>query len=378
MRSKIFVLAMAGAMVISAQASAENSMLGGGIVTVKEQRVGATVALSGTVVPWKQNNLVAQMPGRVEFVAGKAGDRFKKGDLLVKISGEGLKAKWDEAHAGLRMAIANEKNAFVQRRREVISPQKKTTQGGMGMPSMVDQMFTAPMADMSGYNDRGEERFSTIHNMDTNVRKANEGVRAAEAGIKNLRTKFRDLETRAPYDGVIIQKLTEVGNPVQPNMPLVVFADLRRLQIDVNVPARLMSGVKEGDNMHASLDVGDVGLQVRVAQIFPVAESMQHTVKVKFDLPPSSPAAPGMYARIWVRDVSTQIKDVPVIPKSAIKWRGSLPGVYVINASSNRPELRLIRIGENYGSDAKTVLSGLRAGERILASPAGRAGWGGK
>lgn len=371
----LMIFTIASAMMTSAQSIAANSILGNGIITVRERSVGATVALSGTVVPWKRNHLLALMPGRVEFVAGTEGDRFKKGDILVRIGGESLKAKLDEAKAVHRMALATEQNALVQRHREIISPRRRSTQGGMGMPSMFDEMVTAPMSDMLGYNSYGEARFSTIYTMDTNVRKAHEQVIQAEAGIRHLHTKFRDLETRAPYDGVILKKTVEVGDPVQQKMSLITFADLQHLQIEVEIPARLMPGVHEGAVMPASLDVAAVNIEAVVAQIFPMADTARHTVKVKFDLPSSSPAAPGMYARIWVRDINTKIKNMPIIPKSAIKWRGSLPGVYVVNEANNAPELRLIRVGEDYGNAAKTVLSGLRAGERILVSPAGRAGW---
>ena len=48
-------------------------------------------------------------------------------------------------------------------------------------------------------------------------------------------------------------------------------------------------------------------------------------------------------------------------------WRGSLPGVYVMNENNQR-ELRLVRTGDDVGSDGVAILSGLRAGERVLSS----------
>ena len=49
---------------------------------------------------------------------------------------------------------------------------------------------------------------------------------------------------------------------------------------------------------------------------------------------------------------------------------GSLPGVFVLN-EDNKRELRLIRIGDDVGVDGVAVLSGLRAGERVVVKGQG-------
>jgi hypothetical protein len=69
-----------------------------------------------------------------------------------------------------------------------------------------------------------------------------------------------------------------------------------------------------------------------------------------------------------VPDNSDQTGDVPVIPDSAVLWRGSLPAVYVATADG-KTELRLIRLGEYVSGDRVAVLSGLKVGERVYATP---------
>ena len=100
----------------------------------------------------------------------------------------------------------------------------------------------------------------------------------------------------------------------------------------------------------------------------PSADAVRHTVKVKFDLPLEVPGGPGMYAEVMLPDTETDNADVPVIPDTAVLWRGSLPAVYVAT-DDNRAELRLVRLGEYVGGDRIAVLSGLKVGERIYASP---------
>lgn len=83
-----------------------------------------------------------------------------------------------------------------------------------------------------------------------------------------------------------------------------------------------------------------------------------------------------MYAKVMVPDFTAPARANPVIPTSAIRYNGSLPGVYVLS-EGGEPQLRLIRVGEEVSGGFVTVLSGLTPGERILANPGPRvtAGW---
>jgi len=166
---------------------------------------------------------------------------------------------------------------------------------------------------------------------------------------------------------VIMKKFIEEGDTMQPGQPLLVFADVEYLQVMVDVPARLRPGLNEGMMLQAQLDVGDQVVPVRVAQIFPMADAQRHTVKVKFDLP-QGVSAPGMYAKVLVPDFTAPARNYPVIPSSAIRYNGSLPGVYVEGADG-QAELRLIRVGENLDGGYTSVLSGLSEGERVLRNP---------
>jgi multidrug efflux pump subunit AcrA (membrane-fusion protein) len=145
------------------------------------------------------------------------------------------------------------------------------------------------------------------------------------------------------------------------------YADVEYLQIVVDVPGRLRPGLNEGMMLEAKLDVGDREVPVRVAQIFPMADAQRHTVTIKFDLPQGF-SAPGMYAKVLVPDFNAPTRSSPVIPTSAIRYNGSLPGVYV-EGEDGQPKLRLIRLGEKIQSGLSTVLSGLQAGERVLRNP---------
>ncbi len=372
-RSLTIVVGLLCTAVLSVHAQAPGPGSGSNVFTVAETQGASTVSLGGTVVPYQEVTLAAQLPGRVKLLAGKEGDAFEKGTLLVALDEAELLAQRQAAVAAWRSADSQLRSAGVMYNREMFSPQSRSDMGGMGMPSMFDQMFTRPMQNMMGQRSTGYERYSDWYSAGTRVDQARDAMIQAQSQIQAVDAKRRDAKSVAPFDGVITDKFIEVGDVVQPGQPLIKFADIQDLQIEVDVPARLMPGVKLGMVMQAELDVGGAQVPAQVERIFPKADPQRHTVKVKFDLEEGAPAAPGMYAKVRVPDFSAPSRNLPYIPRAAIQYRGSLPGVFVMN-EQNQPELRLIRLGEPLDATHVTVLSGLRAGARILVKPTSRSG----
>lgn len=334
------------------------------VYVVPSQKVAANVTLGGTVVPIKEVTFTAQIPGRVKSISGEEGNRFEEGDLLLAINDDDLLAKRRAAWANLSNAEAALRNAGVQYSREWVSPYGGQTNDMMGGMSSIMRNFTNPMQSFSGSSSPGMDRHAQLYQYGTQIEQARGQLAAARASIEEIDVKIRDARSIAPFDGLITKKLVEEGDTVQPGQPMLKYADMSTLQIKVEVPARLMPGVHKGDVVRARLDVGDHEIPARVAQIFPIADPDRHTVTVKLDLPPGAPGGPGMYAEVMIDDVNAEVRELPVVPKSALVWRGSLPGIYVMN-DRNKRELRLVRTGDEVGADGIAILSGLRAGERI-------------
>ncbi len=347
------------------------------------------VSVGGTVIPYKQVTFAAQLPGRVNFLAGIEGDGFEEGELLVSLDAAELAAKRQALMAQIASADAQVRNAGVQYSRELYSPRSRTPPGGMAIPNLFDQMFTRPMEEFIGDRDQGAEISADLYDSGTRIQEAQHAMMRLQAELRALDSKLRDARSIAPFDGVIVKKFIEVGDTVQPGQPLLNYADIEYLQVEVDIPARLRPNLREGMMLSAELDVprgkpgvrsqraqapipgmgADGRVPVRVAQIFPMADPQRHTVKIKLDLP-QGVSEPGMYARVLVPDFGAPARVNPVIPRSAIRYNGSLPGVYVLD-DDGKPQLRLVRLGEPAPDqpDAISVLSGLRAGERILINP---------
>ena len=341
------------------------------IFVVEASTEHPTVAIGGTVVPYREVTLAAQLPGRVKFISGIEGDHFDTGTTLVALDEAELLAKRSAAYAQLRAAEAELRNAGVQYSRELWSPQSKGSPGGMGIPNLFDQMFTRPAEDFFGDRDRDAERSADLYGASTRIEQARSAILRTQSEIRAIDAKLRDAKSKAPFEGVIMQKFIEEGDTVQPGQPLIKFADISWLQVEVDVPARLAQGLESMMILKSAATFDDHAepVDVRVAQIWPTADVQRHTIKVKFDIP-QGVSKPGMYAKILIPDASIRagLKQLPAIPTTAIRYRGSLPIVYIRNMDGY-PELRMIREGKRMANGTTTVLSGIAEGDMVFTNP---------
>ncbi len=341
------------------------------IIPVKVAQINGNVSLGGTVIPFKEITFSAQMPGRIEFIAGNEGDSFKKDDLLITISDESLLAKRKKALAQYDQAVVSLQNARVQYNKELWSPTTKNINRmpGMGMPAMFDNLFTQKAADMMGDTDTDVQRHADLYSSNSRINQAESQVRAVRHQLEDIDTQIRDTRSIAAFDGVIVSKLVEVGDTVQPGMPLLHYAKTDYLRIQTEVPSRLIPTLQVGMTVPAKLDSEVERTPVRISQIYPHADSIKHTVTVKLDLPIGINAVPGMYAEVLIPVQNSQMEYTLLIPKSSIVHVGSLPGVLVVNERTNRSQLNVIRLGKAYDSRFVTVLSGLDPGSKIIDNP---------
>ncbi|MCB1866053.1 MAG: efflux RND transporter periplasmic adaptor subunit [Chromatiales bacterium] len=337
------------------------------IYVVKDSKDPPMVSVGGTIVPYKQVTLAAQIPGRVKTIAGTEGSAFTSGALLVAIDDAELIAQRNASVAELANAENGLRAAQVAYQRELYSPRSRSIQGGMGLPSMFDQMFTKPFAEAAGVTDPYVERRADLYQSGSQIREAWNAIQSAQSRVRAIDAKLRDARSLAPFNGVITQKFVEEGDTVQPGQPLLTFADVEFLQLVVDVPSRLVAGLREKQLLNGRLDISGIEVPVKVAQIFPMADATRHTVTVKLDVPQGF-GAPGMYSTVQIPDYTSNMLAAPVIPKSAVRYFGSLPRVYVQTSDGKRIP-RLVRLGEEKGNDFVTVLAGVTPGDQIVVNP---------
>ena len=139
--------------------------------TVPSIAVPATVTLGGTVIPIKDVTFAAQIPGRVESIAGEEGDQFEEGAELITINIDDLLAKRRAAWANLANTEASLRNAGVQYSREWINPYGGQTNDMMGGMGSIMRSFTGPMQSFTG-NSPGMDRHAQLYQYGTQIETA--------------------------------------------------------------------------------------------------------------------------------------------------------------------------------------------------------------
>ena len=353
---------------LNAQTDNQNSNSGDSQYTteiVSGMSLDKRALLGGVVVSSTQVNIAAQVSGDVLSVEGREGDMFMKDSKLITLEQNSIKAQRDSAYAEIASANEALRNAGVQYSRSIVSPNSSPMFGGM---SSMFSMFTDPMLQMSGQANPEFDKYANRTSRFTEYQQAGNRLNQAKFKLKEAEERLKDANISAPFDGVIIEKHVSTGDVVQPGQVLMRFANIKNLQVEVNIPSRLIRSLKLKQKYRIKLDIANTVVNAKLAQVYPIADNMKHSVKVKFDLPSGLPVLPGAYAEVELFEANSG-NLTPVIPEKAIMWRTSLPSVFVINPQTNKTELRFVRLGEQIGGNRKSVLSGLKIGEGIVTNP---------
>lgn len=341
---------------------------------VVQQRLVARTKMGGYVEPRQIVHLTAQTGGRVVFIAGREGVPVMPGQVVVGLDEESLMSNYRAAWANLSGEMSGIQNAQVQLYNKLNGP----TTSPMGGPAYeAYDRTTVPFYNMMQpfFGGRGmqpqsdqQHSYASRSQARSDYERQQAGMVGAQAKVDAIEAQLRDRRSISPFPAIILAKHINLGDVVQPGQALMDIAQTNQLDLKLEVPARLVTDLRIGSVVPVVLE-GNVTLDAYVDQIFPGANHAQHTVTVKLALPPDAPAAPGMYASALLAEPPApgEVVSSPVIPSSALVYRGSLPSVFAI-ASDGRVELRVIRIGETQG-DRVVVLSGLKAGEKVVTSP---------
>ena len=189
----------------------------------------------------------------------------------------------------------------------------------------------------------------------------------AAVGVATATESFTTM--RAPFDGLVTERLTDPGNLAAPGVPLLRIESDGARQVVVRVDEARAAYVHTGDRVTVLIDAAaehgedDKGLEGVVAEVARAVGADQRAFTVKVSLPSTVTARTGSFARVVLRGAPRQAL---LVPAHAIQRHGQVLSVYVVQDGVAR--LRLIRVGTS-SSEGVEVLAGLDAGESIVVSP---------
>ena len=309
------------------------------VVGARPQAVPTGFEFDGVVEPVKQSTVSAQASGRIATLAVKAGDSVRAGQLLATIDDRETQTGVQRSQAQVTQAEAELRNAQsnVERTREL------QAKGFVSKAAL----------------DTAESQFKA----------AAAGRDQASAGARQSALSQGFTRVTAPYDGWVLQTLSQAGDLAVPGKPLLTLYAPLPLRAVVQVPASRGEAARAASRIEVQLPGADgAGAWISPVSraVMPAADPVSQTIEWRLELPATGAQGlvPGQQVR--VRFVGGQAQRV-VVPASAVLRRGELTAVYV--ATPTGFVLKAVRLGADHGAAGVEVLAGLNATDRVALDP---------
>ena len=311
------------------------------VASVQLDKSVPTLSVSGKVQAINSATLSTRIMGSVNKVYVNIGDKVKKGQLLISINSDDLRAK----NAQINAKISEARAAYINAEK-----------------------------DYNRYKNLFAESSATqkeLDNMSTNFEMTKARLETAKQMKNELKTQFSYTDIRAPFNGVVISKSIETGAMASMGMPLLTIEAPSKLEVSAMIPENEISKIHTGMSVEVHVKSIDQTLKGSVTQVSPSAKETggQYLVKVVLEAS-NTTVLSGMYATVHFPIKRTVSSPIIVIPQKVIIKKGELSGVYTIS-KSNKALLRWLRLGKNIGENVE-VLSGLKAGENYIVSAEGK------
>lgn len=170
----------------------------------------------------------------------------------------------------------------------------------------------------------------------------------------------------APFDGTVLYKGVEEGAKINRGTPLLKIANLSNLWILADIYEYELYKIGLGDQAKVTFDfLPGKSYDGKVSFVYPTLDTKTRTIRVRIDVPnPNGKLKPGMFATVKIKGKSFGVH--PLVPEQAILRSGQVNTV-IIALGGGKFKPAQIKLGA-YSNGLYQVLSGLRAGTRIVTS----------
>ena len=160
------------------------------VLEVNREKVRLTVSSQGSVMPYKESELIPEVNGRVSWMSPNLlpGGYFAKDEVLLRIDNRDYRSKVARSRAGLNRALAEEELArFELGRMEELVKKKLTSQ-------------------------------SSLEKVLRNHRIADAVVQDSKIALEEAARDLQRTEIKAPYDGLVRSEKVDLGQYVSRGM----------------------------------------------------------------------------------------------------------------------------------------------------------------
>ncbi|WP_428634106.1 efflux RND transporter periplasmic adaptor subunit [Sedimenticola sp.] len=291
--------------------------------------------LDGVVEAINQSTISAQTSGQVVEILVDVDDFVEQGAVIIRLKDTEQRARLEQAEAELKAAnaVMQEASREYERTREIFQ-RKLVAQSAMDKAT-------------------------------ANLKASRARQDAAAAALNQAREQLEYTRIRAPYAGIVTERLIETGETASPGQRLISGISLDQLRVSVDVPQSLIPAIRKQTTARVLLPDAEI-IEASDVTIFPFADPSSGTFKVRLQLPKGvSGLFPGMLVK--TRFEIGKMQQL-LVPMDSVVYRSEVTAVYVVG-DNQQLSLRHIQTGHKRNGTQISVLSGLEAGERVALDP---------
>lgn len=292
------------------------------VAPIEEKQQSIVEEVVGSVRAVSSATIEAKVAGRISQMLVDLGQHVTKDQLLAVIDAQEVKAQYDRA-------VANRDQAARDYRR-----------------------FTDLMAKQV----TSRQEFDAAENR----------YRVAEAAVQEAQTMLGYIEVRAPFDGVITSRISDVGDFASPGKPLLLIENPQKLRFEADVPETIIDQVRAGEHVRVSITALNIEAPGIVSEVSPSADPTSRTYLTRIDLPQTPGIRAGQFGRAFF-PVGNYLS--VSVPARALIHRGQMELIFVVD--QGRARLRLVKSGKAYGDEIE-LLSGASKGDLVITNEAGQ------
>ena len=310
---------------------------------------------SGYVVARRKAVVSAKIQGRLSELRVEEGSVVREGQTLARLESSDYEAAVARSRAAVRRAEAD----LAENRRQL---------------RLADDMAKQKVIS----DDQREAAGSR-------VRIAEAALAQAAADLSFSEAQLQNTVIRAPFGGVVVKKMAEVGESVAPIPPgvnistssgaIVALADLQTLEVEADVAEANVAKVASGQPAEVTVEaIPDRRYKAVLRQVIPTADRTKATVMVKVTiLDKDKDLKPEMSAKVTFLEPEKKEKPdaaaaqpVVLVPRSAVATRDGKPTVFLVR--EGKAQARAVVLGTERQGQV-IVQDGLAGGETIVAKP---------
>jgi membrane fusion protein (multidrug efflux system) len=354
------------------QAAAAAAAIAVAPATAVEQPIVRFIRATGTLMAEEQADVAAETAGRVVAAPIERGTPVSQGAELIRLSAAETDAQLKEAEANAaqieaRLGITSGAPFDVNAVPEVQNA-KASYELAQSEFARIKSLLDQRVVSQSEYDQRRTQMEASRQQYEAaknGAAQQYQSLQAARARVSLARKAFADTVVRAPFNGVVAERVVSVGDYVTKGMKVAVVVRVNPLRVQLTVPEQFISAVGVGQPVGFVVDAyAGRQFEGRVKYVSPALQAAQRALTIEAEVPnPRGELKPGLFATARIEQ---QAKTPGVlVPASAVQTRGGTSRVFVVNG--DRVEERIVTIGQPVG-DAIEITKGLKAGERVATT----------